>query len=164
MYQNNEPSALFHSIHHAHRRRVTEAQLAQGLGTLGSPMLLLTLFRAENQGHSCSQRELAGAMRLSPATVAVSPRSLERDGYVCRRSDKRDARRNIVELTDKGRWAVEACGRVFRSVDEKMLEGFSPEEREQLSQFLQRMLDNLGGRMECRPPLPGERDGKECDC
>ena len=47
MYEKHEPSALFHGLHHAHKRRVAEEQASRGLGDLGSPMLLLSLFSAE---------------------------------------------------------------------------------------------------------------------
>lgn len=169
MYLANEPSAMFHALHHAHRRQVKRAQADCGLEGLGSPMLLMTLYHAEAEGKIYSQRELAKQMRLSPATVAVSLKPLERDGYIRRRADDKDARRNLVELTAKGRQAVEDCGAAFRSVDQKMLEGFSTSEREQLAGFFQRMLENLGGPSSCPPPPPGvEGTGapfaeKECD-
>ena len=107
MYCADEPSAFFHGLHQAHRKRVMEEQALRGLADLGSPMLLLVLLHGEQRGVDFSQREVARAMRLSPATVAVSLRSLERSGYVGRRADERDARRNRVALTDKGRRAVE---------------------------------------------------------
>jgi len=117
-------------------------------------MLLMVLLRAETEGKVCSQREVAKVLRLAPATVAVSLKSLEREGYVQRRTDERDARRNRVSLTEKGRQAVELCGRAFREVDEQMLAGFTPQERQQLSGFLRRMMENLGGPPECPPPPP----------
>ena len=159
LYCANEPSALFHSLHQAHRRQVARAQADQGLEGLGSPMLLLVLFRAEEEGRVCSQREVAKVLRLAPATVAVSLKTLEREGYVRRRTDERDARRNRVSLTDKGRQAVELCGRAFRPVDERMLAGFSPEERQALSGFLRRMIENLGGPPELLSPPPAFSPG-----
>ncbi len=156
MYCPNEPSAMFHALHHAHRRQVTQAQAACGLEDLGSPMLLVTLLVGESEGKTYSQRELAREMRRSPATVAVALKALERGGYIRRRTDEKDSRRNLVALSEKGREAVDACGRAFRSVDETMLEGFSPAEREQLSGFFQRMLENLGGPPDCPPPPPGD--------
>lgn len=154
MYREDEPSALFHGLHGAHRRRVSEEQARLGVGGLGSPMLLLALLEIERQGSLCSQRDLARRMRLAPATVAVSLKSLERQGYVERSADDRDARRNRVRLTDKGRTAVETCGQVFRSVDEQMLSGFDAGERKLLTSFFRRMVQNLGGAPECPPP-PG---------
>jgi len=147
---------MFHALHHAHRRQVMKAQAARGLEDLGSPMLLVTLWTGEREGKTYSQRELAKAMRRSPATVAVALKPLERNGYICRTADERDSRRNLVKLTDKGREAVDACGQTFQSVDETMLEGFSPAEREQLGGFFRRMLENLGGPPDCPPPPPGD--------
>ena len=159
MYDRHEPSALFHALHHAHKRRVAEEQTARGVGDLGAPMLLLSLFSAELAGERWSQRDVARTLRISPATVAVSLKTLERDGYVERAADERDQRRNRVSLTDKGRKAVGLCGESFRAVDQGMLAGFTPEEKVQLTGFFKRMIDNLGGAEE--PPFcpPGkERD------
>ncbi len=159
MYDKHEPSALFHSLHHAHKRRVAEEQALRGVGDLGAPMLLLSLFYAETAGEQWSQRDVARTLRLSPATVAVSLKTLERDGYINRTADERDQRRNRVTLTDKGRTAVGLCGESFRAVDERMLSGFTPAEKAQLTGFFRRMIDNLGGAEE--PPFCPP--GKECD-
>lgn len=155
MYREDEPSAQFHSLHHAHKRKVSEALAAKGVGELGAPMLLLSLFSAEAAGERWSQRDVARRMRISPATVAVSLKTMERDGYVERAADERDQRRNRVSLTEKGRRAVEVCSAVFRAVDEKMLSGFSAQEREQLAGFFRRMMENLGGEPDDPPPPPG---------
>lgn len=160
MYREFEPSALFHALHHAHRRRVAEEQADRGVGDLGAPMLLLSLRMAELEGQRWSQREVAKSLHLSPATVAMSLKPLERDGYVERALDERDARRKQVSLTDKGRNAVELCRESFRAVDARMLAGFTPAEREQLTGFFRRMIENLGGA-EPPPFCPDER--KECD-
>ena len=157
----DEPSAIFHGLQQAHRRWVLEQISARGMADLGNPMLLLVLLQGEQRGKVYSQREVARIMRLSPATVAVSLRSQERQGYVERRTDERDQRRNQVVLTEKGRRAVELCGQAFRVVDEQMLSGFSPQEREQLTGFLQRMLENLGGPPDfpCpHPPIPQAKE------
>lgn len=159
MYQKNEPSALFHGLHHAHKRRVAEEQTARGIGDLGAPMLLLSLFSAEAAGEQWSQRDVARTLRVSPATVAVSLKTLERDGYVARCADERDQRRNRVMLTDKGREAVSLCGQCFRAVDDRMLAGFTAEEKAQLTEFFKRMIDNLGG-VEPPPFCPPEKECK----
>ena len=159
MYDRHEPSALFHGLHHAHKRRVMEEQARRGVGDLSAPMLLLSLFSAETAGERWSQRDVARTLRTSPATVAVSLRTLEGDGYVERAADERDQRRNRVSLTDKGRRAVERCGESFRAVDQRMLSGFSPAEKAQLTGFFTRMIENLGG-VEPPPFCPPE---KECE-
>lgn len=158
MYEKNEPSALFHGLHHAHKRGVMEEQARRGLEELAAPWLLVTLLHAEEKGERWSQRDVARTMGRSPATVAVSLKTLERDGYVERSADERDARRNRIALTDKGRRAVILCGESFRAVDERMLSGFTPEEKTQLTGFFTRMIENLGG-MEKPPFCPPEKEG-----
>lgn len=155
MYREDELSALFHGLNHARHRRVRRAQAELGLEGLGSPMLLMELFNWEDSGRAGSQRDLARRMHLSPATVATSLKTLERDGYVDRRVDENDARRNRVRLTDKGREAVRLCNQAFHSVDEQLIRDFSPEEKEQLIAFLRRMVKNMGG---LPPPPPGAPD------
>ncbi len=157
MYHKDEPSALFHGLHHAHKRRVSEELAGRGLADLSAPWLLVTLLHAEAGGRPWSQRDVARQMELSPATVAVSLKALERDGYVARAADERDARRNRVSLTEKGREAVQLCTESFRAVDERMLLGFTPEEARQLGGFLARMAKNLGGTQ----PPPFCPEGKE---
>jgi MarR family transcriptional regulator for hemolysin len=84
---------------------------------------------------------------------------LEKNGYVSRMADDKDARRNRVTLTDKGRRAVDLGGESFRAVDRQMLAGFSEEEKTQLNGFLIRMLENLGGG----DPPPFAPSKKECE-
>lgn len=159
MYQKNEPSAIFHALHGAHRRRVGEESKSRGLADIGAPMLLIALRRSEEEGEHWSQRDLAQQLRCSPATVAVSLKGLEKNGYVSRMADDKDARRNRVTLTDKGRRAVDLGGESFRAVDRQMLAGFSEEEKTQLNGFLIRMLENLGGG----EPSPFAPSKKECE-
>ena len=154
MQYTDEPNVLFHFLHHAHHRRVNEEWNARGLGDVGAPMLLAALYNSEKEGRTLSQRELARARRLSPATVAVSLKNLEGKGYLLRITDEGDQRRNRVHLTEKGRNAVERGTEAFQAVEEQMLAGFSGEEKERLTGFFVRMLENLGAREEDGPPPP----------
>ena len=71
MYEKHEPSALFHGLHHAHKRRVAEEQARRGLEEVGAPWLLVTLFHAEERGERWSQRDVARTMRtFSPEEKA----------------------------------------------------------------------------------------------
>ena len=131
---------------HAHRSAISEELVRRGLGEVGHPMLLTILkYSGESDPDRPwrAQRELADQLRISPAAVANSLKSLERRGYIIREPGQQDARRNRVLLTEKGRQAVEGCQAAFEAVARRMLEGFSGEEREQLLSFRRRMLDNL---------------------
>ena len=109
-----------------------------------------------------SQKQLAQWLHVSPATVANSLKSLERGGYVHKEPDAQDARRNRVSITEKGRQAVLECVKVFDTVDNQMLQGFSPEDQEQLMRYQEQMLNNLSqlSGEDCPedcPPFPPHR-------
>lgn len=141
------PGITFQAVARARKQLMLTELAGRGLGDLGNPVLLFLL--KEREGQVSSQKELSDAMRISPA-------SLERGGYVEKLSDEKDQRRKAVRLTDKGRAALETCFSIFQGVDRRMLDGFTPEEMEQVRAFQLRMLRNL------RNSLPAER--MDCSC
>lgn len=136
---------LSRQVNQAHRNAVDAELAARGLREIGHPMLLSILLSSsgtDEEGACHAQRELAELLHVSPAAVSNSLKSLEKSGYI-HRQPGRDARRNQVTLTGKGRQAVEGCQAAFESVAGRMLQGFSPEELEQLMAFQRRILSNL---------------------
>lgn len=154
---NDNYGLLFRQLQLAHFNACLTALADRGLKDVGSPRLLVQLAQYPDDPESApSQKELARQLHSSPATVATSLKSLERAGYVTRRTDERDTRRNRISITRKGRDTVEASKEAFQQVEEHMYAGFSPEERKLVSQFHKRMLDNLyqiGGDT-CVGPCP----------
>ena len=153
----NMPGMLFHVLHRAHANAVQAELSARGLSDLGSPMILFILSHQGNGGEIASQRVLAEKLRVSPATIATSLKSLERLGYVEKRVDGRDARRNRVAITAKGVEAVNRCFEVFHTIDARMMQGFTPEEKLDLDRLHRKMLDNLG-------PETLDKKGDCCPC
>ena len=155
-HRPNRQLMVFHALHRAHQNAVNGALSARGLRDLGQPMLLVILDCWDRRGYIPQQRELAEALRVSPATVANSLKSLGRMGYVERVPDEKDARSKRVRLTEKGRETVCRCQEVFDQVDEKLFDGFSPAEMDTALRLHERMLENLyavGGRDPFDDPL-----------
>ena len=145
---------LSRQVHQAHRTAVGEELARRGLSEV-NPMILAILKHVEQtQPQSFSQRDMAGALHVSPATVTNSLKAMEKNGYISREPEQADARRNRMALTDKGRAAVVGCEEALMSVSERMLEGFSPEERALLAEFRLRMLNNLRGMSDGRKEEP----------
>lgn len=138
------PSMLFHVLHRTHMNIVQAELNRRGLSDLGAPMILFILDHHGDQGAIASQRELAQTLRVSPATIATSLKSLERLGYVEKQVDEKDARRNRVLITEKGKAAVTQCFSVFQEIDLRMMEGFTPQEQADLDRLHRKMLENLG--------------------
>ena len=143
------PGMLFHALHRTHMNAVQAELSERGLSDLGSPMILFILDHHGNEGEIASQRELAQALRVSPATVATSLKSMERLGYVEKRADEKDARCNHVIITEKGKAAVRKCFETFWEIDRRMMEGFTAQEQEDLDRLHRKMLNNLGKWRKC---------------
>ena len=153
---DERPGIIFHQVLRAHHNACTAALARQGLRDIGSPRLLVELAQyPDGPGPAPTQKELADALHSAPATIAASLKVLERQGYVQRRTDERDSRRNRISITRKGRDTLAAGMSAFRQVEEQLYRGFTPEERELAQGFHRRMLENLyqiGGDKWHEPP------------
>ncbi len=95
-----------------------------------------------------SQSDLAKKLEVSPATIAVSLKRLERDGYICRDVHNEDGRYNRISLSSKGMGIVEKSREIFEAVDYECYHGFSNHEKEMFNQYLRRVYHNLKDKME----------------
>ena len=153
---DDETGMRLHQLMRAHHNACAAALVRQGLRDIGSPRLLWELSRyPDDPAQAPTQKELADRLRSAPPTIAASLKVLERQGYVKRRVDQADTRRNRISITRKGRDAIQSGMAAFQQVDDYMYHGFSPQEREMMSGLLQRMLENLyqiGGNRRAEPP------------
>lgn len=101
--------------------------------------LLMTL----SDNHFLSQVELARHLGVTAATIAVSLKAMEKEGLISRKAKHEDNRVNFVELTERGKQIAKQSKAYFEALDEQMYQGFTGEEREQLSEFLDRIYNNL---------------------
>ena len=159
---------IFHQMLRAHHNACMSALAEQGLRDIGSPRLLVELAQyPDAPDRAPTQKELADRLHCAPPTIAASLKSLERQGYVARRTDEKDTRRNRISITQKGRDALESGMRAFQRVDDALFRGFTPGEREQVQAFHRRMLDNLyqigGGKDVGCPPPPPIPNERKCD-
>ena len=153
---DDHPGALLHQLLRAHHNACMAALAQGGVRDVGSPRLLWELSRyPDDPAQAPTQKELADKLHSAPPTIAATQKALERQGYVERRTDEKDSRRNRVAITQKGRDTLAAGMSAFQRVEEHLYRGFTPEEREQAAGFHRRMLANLyqiGGDRRAEPP------------
>ena len=137
---------LLYRAFHAQRGALRPCLTEVGLGT-GQPKLLGYLSR---NGPSC-QRQLADYFEIDPAAVCRMLDSLQKGGFVTRCGDGQDKRRGRVEITPAGRAAYDAWQSCCRAMEERMLDGFTPEERERFAAYLGRAYRNLKAEKEGQP-------------
>ena len=143
-FQDGSPEQLFHALHRKHSIAVDTLLCREGLGNIGQPIILTILYQQPG-GTIDSQKELAKRLRVSPATVTVSLKSMERDGYVKKLVSEEDLRCKPITITEKGRQAARRINEVFETLDNGLYQGFSDQEKETISGFYRRMIDNLNG-------------------
>ena len=99
-------------------------------------MVLVKLSRGEK---ITSQKALADAFGISPAAITVILKKL-----ACSETDNRY---NEIRITEAGLAFVQESQKIFSGIDAVMLEGFSPEEVEQMTELLLRVKENLSFRI-----------------
>jgi DNA-binding MarR family transcriptional regulator len=105
----------------------------------GHPRILFII----NSMSDASQTDLAKRLRITPASLAVSLKRLEKAGYVERSCDEADQRVNKIRLTERGNQVVETARKQMVLVNEALVAGFSAEEKQQLSTYLDRLAQNM---------------------
>lgn len=90
-----------------------------------------------------SQGQVARALGVSRAAVAVSAKRLEKAGLVRREKEPDDQRRTMIALTEKGEAVAQGARNCQEELLSHRLEGFSQEELSCLMGFYRRMNQNL---------------------
>lgn len=123
-----------------HRHRAQHQKIVESLGLYyGQPIMLMKLF----EEGELTQKELSEEMNITPASVAVSVKRMEKAGLLIRQADPSDLRFNKVNLTAKGSEIARKCKNGFHRVDELCFRGFSQQELETLREYFERMIQNL---------------------
>jgi DNA-binding MarR family transcriptional regulator len=159
VYKQNDLRWLFHSLDHMHHNCVKAEFEKRGLCKASHPYILFVI-RYLMKGELVSQKELADAIGISPATVAISIKRMGKAGLICKKPDERDRRRNIIALTEKGKEITDGCSAAFNEINRDVFKGFTKDEQEQLKKFYLRMIKNLesrGARLPVR--LKGAKQG-----
>ena len=93
--------------------------------------------------NGCSQLELVHKTHLKPPTISITLKSLEAQGFVYRVDDENDLRVTRVYLSEQGRLHNLRILERLLKIDQELMQGFSEEEYAQLTQYLERMRNNI---------------------
>ncbi|MBR3355256.1 MAG: MarR family transcriptional regulator [Oscillospiraceae bacterium] len=91
----------------------------------------------------CSQREIAAALSQTPAAITLSTKRLQEIGLITKETDPHNLRQYHLYVTEKGIKNGESFVNVINRYADITFAGFSDEEMEQLSNFIERMQQNL---------------------
>ena len=95
------------------------------------------------RGGEMSQAEVARALNVTAATVAVSAARLEKLGYVARRVNEDNRRANVIGLTEAGKAEARRLGDLMDRVSREALCGLTAEERARMLRLCDVITGNL---------------------
>ena len=110
-------------------------------------------YLSRRQTPPCS-RDIEEKFHLSHPTVSGLLSRLEKKGFISLRPDPQDRRCKRIYIQPKG---VECHAQIHQAIlanEARMVEGFTPAEKAQFTQFLERAIANIGVQ-------PGEHTPKE---
>ncbi len=94
-----------------------------------------------NEG--CTQNDIAEKLDVSPASIALSTKRLQKAGMLKKSEDNENRRCNILTVTEKGMETLECCRRDLDLFDEKIFDGINEDERIFLYDILERIIKNF---------------------
>ena len=105
----------------------------------GQPQILRYL----KEHGECSQTEIAKYLNVSSASTAVSIKRMQKSGMLEKKADDSDLRYNKIKITPLGLEKEQKSREIFDECSKKLVSGFSDEEKIQLKNYFERMIENL---------------------
>lgn len=136
-------SARLNKLYLSRRVMLNKQAMAAGLYIGQLPVL-------EDIRHhdGCTQQDIARRLQVSPATIAVSTKRMQKAGLIEKKVDESNLRCNSLHVTERG-WAyAEQARALFNASDRQLLAGFSNAEMDTLTGYLDRMIKNITGEEE----------------
>lgn len=120
------------------------ARFAERLSALELTPPHAGILRAVGAQAGLSQQALGATLAILPSRLVALVDELEERGLVERRDSPDDRRVYALHVTEAGREALAAIGRVARAHDDDIGAALSDEERAQLGSLLRRIADQQG--------------------
>jgi DNA-binding MarR family transcriptional regulator len=125
--------------------RITMHRFTEALEPFGiRPRHVAALIELRDSGQ-LTQQSLCGQLHLDPTNLVAILNELEQRGYAKRRRDPEDRRRHLVEVSSKGIAVIEKVSEVMDGVEDDLLDGLEPAERDQLEGLLTSIWERSGG-------------------
>ena len=138
-----ELSRVFVDVTRYHRYMTHSAMCKIGLGR-GMPPVLDYVIR--NDG--CKQSDISREVHMTPATAMVMLQTLEKNGFITRRSDKNDQRCMRIYITDEGRAVAKLGKETLDGFDGQFFGALTAEEQEALTGLLKKLWSSVEENVE----------------
>ena len=138
------------NYHYGHMLRIlhwcTDQSMTSALETmdLTAAQGHIMAYLAHRETPPCP-RDIESEFQLSHPTVSGILSRLEQKGFVELRPDPQDRRCKRIYVLEKGWQCHELMHATIHANEQRLVEGFTPEEQAQFAALLQRAITNMGG-------------------
>lgn len=94
-------------------------------------------------------KDIEEAFEMSHSCVSGLLSRLEKKGFLALRPDEQDRRCKRIYILPKGRACYSHMRETLQSIDDRIVQGFTPEEQAQFSRLLYQAVVNMGGNPIC---------------
>lgn len=108
-----------------------------------------------NKDKDIFQKDIEESFGITRSTVSKVVNLMVQKGFIERSSVEYDARLKKLSLTDKSKELIDYMHEDHEKMEEVLTAGFSEEEKKQLSEYIERMKNNLKGTFD---------DSSDCEC
>lgn len=122
--------------------------LSYDLDFTGLERYFFVLWAIHKSSEPINQQNIADLLKVDKASVVRIIDDLEKKGYVRRNLNVEDKRVYFLDLDRKGNRFIKDILETINNLNEEMLIGFSPKEKEQFLQLLHRAYQNLSQQPE----------------
>lgn len=139
MMNDNSIFDLYHRVHRELIKNLRELLRPYDFNRGEIPVLAWLI----KDGDGVSQKKIRGDIPVCKSTMSKTVDNLSEKGYLRKEKDFKDKRSTLIYLTEKGKKVEDIIRETDRTVEDIMLKGFSSDERENLSKYLQKISRNL---------------------
>ena len=133
------PMSLIGEISRLMNTRLLAGETKNSLLQKSSRLIMIEL--AKNEG--VTQLDLVKSTHLKAPTVSVTLQRLEKEGYICRKTDSYDLRAVRVYFTEQGREFNRIVVERVRNEEDNILKCLSDTESKQLMKLLLKIRENM---------------------
>jgi len=135
--------------------RVVGQQFDRALGEAGGSLPVWLVLLSLTGGRTTTQRELAGLIGITEATLSHHLAAMERQGLVARARNETNRRVHDVAVTEAGQRLFRALREAAVAFDARLNDGLSTADRVRLGELLEHLVGNISDRPVPTPPWAG---------
>jgi DNA-binding MarR family transcriptional regulator len=129
-------------------RRIQGQRIHRELGLYQGQIPVLDFIR---KNPDCNQVDIAEKLHVTPATIAISTKRMEKAGLLTKKIDEDNLRCKLLNITEVGERKCDDAYAAYSSCTDGLFKDFSDEELSQLESFLDRVLVNLAHQLDEDP-------------